>query len=93
MAKRRRKQGNAAQLKPSAGSWQPSYWMIVAAILFFFSAGLVVKMVFAPINWWPPTSGVPAAGAANFSWSIAPVTCRAELKKKRILSVTTFDAG
>ena len=50
MAKRRKKQRNAAQLKSNANGWQPSYWMIVAAIFFFFSAGLVVKMVFAPIS-------------------------------------------
>jgi len=50
MAKRRKKQRDVAQLESSAGVWQPSYWMIVAAIFFFFSAGLVVKMVFSPVS-------------------------------------------
>ena len=50
MARKSKKQRNVAQLKSSPGGWQPSYWMIVAAIFFFFSAGLVVKMVFAPVS-------------------------------------------
>jgi len=43
MAKKRKKQRNAAQLKSGAGGRQLSYWMIVAAIFLFFSAGLVDK--------------------------------------------------
>lgn len=50
MAKRRKNRRNAAQLESRAAGWQPSYWIIVAAIFFFFSAGLVVKMVFAPVS-------------------------------------------
>ena len=50
MAKKRKKPGNAAQLKSSAAGRQPSYWMIVVAIFFFLSAGLIVKMVFSPVS-------------------------------------------
>jgi len=50
MAKSRKQRRNAAQLKSNAGGWQPSYWMIVAAIFIFFAAGLGVKMMFAPVS-------------------------------------------
>ena len=60
MAKKRKKHRNAAQLKSNAANRQPSYWMIVVAIFFFFSAGLVVKMVFSPVSGGTPVS------AANY---------------------------
>jgi len=50
MAKSRKQRRNAAQLKSNAGGWQPSYWMIVAAIFIFFAAGLGVKMMFGPVS-------------------------------------------
>jgi len=50
MAKSRKQRRNVAQLKSNAGGWQPSYWMIVAAIFIFFAAGLGVKMMFGPVS-------------------------------------------
>ena len=50
MAKKRKKQRTIPQPKSSPSVWQPSYWMIIAVLLFFFSAGLLVKMVFSPVS-------------------------------------------
>jgi cytochrome c-type biogenesis protein CcmH/NrfF len=50
MAKKRKKQRTIPQPKSSPGGWEPSYWMILAVLLFFFSAGLVAKMVFSPVS-------------------------------------------
>jgi cytochrome c-type biogenesis protein CcmH/NrfF len=50
MAKKRKKKSTVDQPRSIAGSRQPSYWLIVTAILFFFAAGIVVKILFAPVS-------------------------------------------
>jgi enamine deaminase RidA (YjgF/YER057c/UK114 family) len=74
MAKKRKKKRTAAQSRANAGGWQPSYWMIVAAILFFFSAGLVVKIVFAPV------SGAGIGSVNNQSASIGNAALESQVK-------------
>jgi cytochrome c-type biogenesis protein CcmH/NrfF len=49
MGKKRKKKRAPAQSRPEDSGRKPSNWMIVAAIFFFLSAGLVVKMVYAPV--------------------------------------------
>ena len=50
MGKKRKKKGAPAQSRPKVGGRKPSNWMIVAAIFFFLSAGLVAKMVYSPVS-------------------------------------------
>ena len=50
MGKKRKKKRARALNRPQPNVRQPSPWVIVAAILFFFSAGLVLKMVYAPVS-------------------------------------------
>ena len=50
MGKKRKKKRVPAQTQPKPGGRRPSSWVIVAAILFFFSAGLIVKMLYAPVS-------------------------------------------
>jgi predicted lysophospholipase L1 biosynthesis ABC-type transport system permease subunit len=45
MVIRKKKNRLASQPNSDTSRWQPSYWMIVAAIFFFFSAGIAVKIV------------------------------------------------
>ncbi len=44
------KKRNPCPTKTGAGGRKLSYWMIVAAIFLFFSAGLVVKLVYSPVS-------------------------------------------
>jgi len=64
MGKKRNKKRAPAQPEPKANGWQPSYWMIVAAVFFFFSAGLIAKMVLSPVSGSNGGSTIvqPAAG-------------------------------
>jgi cytochrome c-type biogenesis protein CcmH/NrfF len=48
MAKRRKPQRTDSQQKRTPSAWQPNNWMIVAFIVFFFAAGVMVKVVFVP---------------------------------------------
>ncbi len=48
MAKRRKLQRTVSQQKRTSSAWQPNNWMIVALILFFFAAGVMVKVAFSP---------------------------------------------
>ena len=48
MAKRRKPQRTVSQQKRKPSAWQPNNWMIVALIVIFFAAGLMVKVVFSP---------------------------------------------
>ena len=50
MGKKRKKKRAPAQPGPKVSGRKPSNWMIVAAIFFFFSAGLVVKMLYSPVS-------------------------------------------
>lgn len=50
MAKKGKETGTFAQSESSIGGGQPTHWMIVAAILVFFSAAVVIKIVFAPVS-------------------------------------------
>lgn len=59
MAKKRKKTSAVPQPKSSSSGWQPSYGMILAVLFFFFSVGIIAKMVFAPVS----ESGI---GSNNF---------------------------
>ena len=48
MAKRRKQQRTVSQRNKKPSAWQPNNWMIVAFIVFFFAAGVMVKVVFSP---------------------------------------------
>jgi hypothetical protein len=48
MAQRKKKKRSVPQPKVSRSGWQPSNWMIVAFIAFFFAGGVMVKAVFMP---------------------------------------------
>ena len=48
MAKRRKQQRTVSQQKRTPSVWQPNNWMIMAFIVFFFAAGVMVKVVFSP---------------------------------------------
>jgi cytochrome c-type biogenesis protein CcmH/NrfF len=48
MAKRRKQQKSVSQQKRTSSAWKPNNWMIVAFIVFFFAAGVMVKAVFSP---------------------------------------------
>ncbi len=48
MAKRRQQKRTISQSKRTSSAWQPNNWMLVAFILFFFAAGVMVKVVFSP---------------------------------------------
>ena len=50
MAKKRKKARRTARPGSDVGSRQPSYWLIAAAVLFFFSAGVAAKLVFFPVS-------------------------------------------
>ena len=54
MAKRRKQQKSISQQTRTSSAWQPNNWMIVALIVFFFAAGVLVKLVFAPSAENPP---------------------------------------
>jgi cytochrome c-type biogenesis protein CcmH/NrfF len=48
MAKKRKRQKTVSQRNKKSSAWQPNNWMIVALIVFFFAAGVMVKVVFVP---------------------------------------------
>ena len=48
MAKRRKQQKTVSQRNKESSAWHPNNWMIVALIVFFFAAGVMVKVVFTP---------------------------------------------
>ena len=50
MGKKRKKKRTPAQSRPKPIGRQPSHWLIVAAIFFFFAAGLTLKMVYSPVS-------------------------------------------
>ena len=50
MAKKGKQKRNVAPSESSIGGGKPTHWMIVAAILVFFSAAFVIKIVFAPVS-------------------------------------------
>jgi enamine deaminase RidA (YjgF/YER057c/UK114 family) len=50
MGKKRKKKTTPARSKPKDSGRQFSNWLIVAAIFFFLSAGLVAKLVYAPVS-------------------------------------------
>jgi cytochrome c-type biogenesis protein CcmH/NrfF len=50
MGKKRKKKRTPARSKPKDSGRKFSNWLIVAAIFFFLSAGLVVKMVYLPVS-------------------------------------------
>ena len=57
MGEKRKKKRTPAQPRPQSIGRQPSHWMIVIAIFFFFSAGLAVKMMYSTV---PGTGSGPA---------------------------------
>ena len=65
MAKKRKKKSTAAQPRSNAGGRQPSYWLIVTAIFFFFAAGIVVKILFAPVSGSNIVSANPQTTSIN----------------------------
>jgi cytochrome c-type biogenesis protein CcmH/NrfF len=65
MAKKRKKKSTAAQSRSNAGGRQPSYWLIVTAIFFFFAAGIVVKILFAPVSGSNIVSANPQTTSIN----------------------------
>ena len=46
MARKRNRQRTVVKPKVTSSGWQPNNWMIVALIVFFFAAGVLVKVVF-----------------------------------------------
>jgi len=65
MGKKRKKKSTPDQSRPKADGRQPSYWMIVAAIFFFFSAGLAIKMVYSPASGTSRGSAISPSAAGN----------------------------
>ena len=65
MGKKRKKKRALAQSESKANGWQPSYWVIVAAIFFFFSAGLVLKMVYSPAASTKSGSAISQSASGN----------------------------
>jgi cytochrome c-type biogenesis protein CcmH/NrfF len=65
MGKKRREKRVPVQSRQKSIGWQPSYWMIVAGILFFFSAGLVAKMVFSPVSGFNSGSTIVQSATIN----------------------------
>ena len=65
MGKKRKKKSAPDQSRPTANGRQLSYWMIVAAIFFFFSAGLVIKMVYSPASGTNRGSAISPSASGN----------------------------
>ena len=55
MAKRGKQQRTISQRNKKTSAWQPNNWMIVAFIIFFLAAGVMVKVVFSPSVKTQPT--------------------------------------
>ena len=74
MAKKRKKKSSAAQPRSHTDGRQPSYWLIVTAIFFFFAAGIAVKMLFAPV------AGSDIVSANRQSTSINKAALESQIK-------------
>ena len=65
MARKRNRQRTVAKPKIASSGWQPNNWMIVALIVFFFAAGVLVKVVFY-------SSPVISNRASNYATGTGP---------------------
>jgi cytochrome c-type biogenesis protein CcmH/NrfF len=77
MAKKTKKRQNGVKLKARSSGWHPSYWMIVALIVIFFSAGVMVKALFSPapgIRANPPHNQYSSRGKSELESQVRLVS-------------------
>lgn len=55
MANKRKRKQTVSETKVTHSAWKPNNWMIVALIIFFFAAGIMLKAVFSASTVNKPT--------------------------------------